>query len=230
MVELLAGAGTALWLGLLTSISPCPLATNVAAVSYIGRSVSAPTQVVWTGVLYAIGRMLAYVLVGGLLVYSLLSAPTVSHALQKYMIRVLGPLLVVAGVLLLEWIPLKVPQWSVSERVQQRLGGWGPPGGAALGFLFALAFCPVSAALFFGSLLPVATELRSPVLLPSLYGAGTAVPVIGAAFILATSASRIAGLFARVARVERVARIVTAIVFIVVGAWFTVRYTFGVPL
>jgi len=227
VVELFAAAGTALWLGLLTSISPCPMATNIAAVSYIGRTVDAPSRVVWTGVLYALGRMLAYVAVGALLVFSLLSAPVVSHALQKYMIRALGPFLVLAGILLLEWIPLRLPQFSVGEGAQARIGRWGAIGGAVLGFLFALTFCPVSAALFFGSLLPLAVESRSAVLLPSLYGLGTAIPVIGFAVVIATGVASVGRLFDRIGRIERVARIATGIVFLAVGAWFTLKYTVG---
>jgi cytochrome c biogenesis protein CcdA len=228
VVELLAAAGTALWLGVLTSISPCPMATNVAAVSYIGRTVMAPGRVVWTGVLYAAGRMLAYVAVGALLVFSLLSAPVLSHALQKYMIRALGPLLAVAGVLLLEWVPLRLPQFSIGVGMQERLGRWGAAGGALLGFLFALTFCPISAAIFFGSLLPLALEVRSSILLPSLYGLGTALPVVAFAVLLATSAGAVGRTFDRIGRIEKVARLATAIVFLAVGGWFTLKYTFGV--
>lgn len=230
MAEFLAAAGTALWLGLLTSISPCPLATNIAAVSYIGRTVSSPWRAVWAGVLYAAGRMAAYAAIGALLVFSVLSAPAVSHTLQKFMIRVLGPILLAAGFLLLDWLPLRLPQWSVSSAVQQRLGRSGGPGAAALGFLFALTFCPVSAALFFGSLLPLAIEGRSPVLLPSLYGIGTALPVIGVALVLATGAATVGRIFDQVTRFERAARLFTAVVFIAVGGWFTLRYTIGLEL
>ncbi len=227
MAELLAAAGTALWLGLLTAISPCPLATNVAAVSYIGRAVASPSRAVWAGLLYAAGRMLAYVALGALLVFSLLSAPAVSHALQKYMIRALGPILLVVGVVLLDWLPLRLPEWSIGEGLQRRLGHAGAAGAALLGFLFALSFCPISAALFFGSLLPLAVESRSVVLLPSLYGVGTALPVVAVAIALAAGASGIGKAFAAVGRFERGARLVTAVVFLAVGAWFTARYTLG---
>lgn len=227
MVELVAAAGTAVWLGLLTAASPCPLATNIAAVSYIGRSVGSPSRAVWSGVFYAAGRMLAYAGLGALLVFSLLSAPAVSHALQKYMIRALGPLLVVAGVLLLDLLPLRWPRWSIGDGLQRRLGQRGSTGAAALGFLFALTFCPISAALFFGSLLPLAVERRSPLLLPLLYGAGTAAPVVAVAVGLATGASGIGKAFDRIGTFERAARIVTAVVFLLVGSWFTARYTLG---
>lgn len=225
MNELLGGAGTALWLGILTSISPCPLATNLAAVSYIGRQISSAKGALWTSLLYAAGRMAAYVGLGIVLVYSLLSAPLVSQALQKYMIRIIGPALIVTGLLLSGWVPLKWGGISIGERTQARAARSGWFGGSILGFLFALAFCPVSAALFFGGLLPVALEVRSPLLLPSVYGLGTALPVIVVGFSLAAGAGQIGRLFDRARLWERWARGITAVVFLGVGLWFTFKYT-----
>ncbi|MGW8258007.1 MAG: hypothetical protein ACWGMZ_11015, partial [Thermoguttaceae bacterium] len=49
------GVLSALWLGILTSISPCPLATNIAAISYIGRRVDSSKQVFLTGLVYTLG-------------------------------------------------------------------------------------------------------------------------------------------------------------------------------
>lgn len=225
MVELAVTAGAALWLGVLTSISPCPLATNIAAVSYIGRGVGSRGRVAWTGVLYAAGRMAAYVALGALIVGALLRAPAVSHALQKYMVRALGPFLLVAGVVLLEVLPLRLPKLAPGAATGERLARRGAAGGALLGFLFALAFCPVSAALFFGSLLPLALEARSSVLVPAIYGFGTALPVIAVAGVLAGGAESIGRHFDRLAAIERWARRMTAIVFLAVGAWFTLKYT-----
>src|SRR5512135_3453937 len=106
---------TAVWLGLLTSISPCPLATNIAAISYIGRRVGSPRQVVLSGVLYTFGRALAYALLGALLVASVLSVPQLSMFLQKYMNKLIGPLLVVVGMLLLELIQLNTSGGGMNE-------------------------------------------------------------------------------------------------------------------
>jgi cytochrome c-type biogenesis protein len=77
------GIVTAVWLGLLTSISPCPLASNIAAISYIGRRVGSPRQVMLSGVLYTLGRSLAYVVLGALLVASVLSVPQLSMFLHN---------------------------------------------------------------------------------------------------------------------------------------------------
>ncbi len=227
MAELLAGAATALWLGILTSISPCPLATNIAAVSYVGTQVDRPRRVVWAGLLYAAGRALAYVLVGGLLVLGLLSAPRLSHALQRWMTAALGPLLLLTGLVLMGAIRLPLGGRGVPESLQRRVDRMGLPGAALLGFVFALSFCPISAALFFGSLVPLALETRSSVLLPSAYGLGTAVPVLGFAVPLGLGASWVGTAFDRVTQVGRWARWLTAAVFLAVGGWFTARATLG---
>ena len=106
-MELLIVYGSALWLGILTSISPCPLATNIAAISFIARGMSSARQVLATGVLYTLGRMLTYLILGALLVASLLSIPEVAMFLQIYMNKALGPLLLVVGLILLDVIPLR---------------------------------------------------------------------------------------------------------------------------
>lgn len=227
MTELLAGAATALWLGILTSISPCPLATNIAAVSYVGTQVDRPRRVLWSALLYALGRAVAYVAVGGLLVLGLLSAPALSHGLQRWMGAALGPLLIVTGLVLLGAIRLPLAGRGVSPALQRRVDRLGLPGAALLGFVFALSFCPISAALFFGSLLPLALESRSAILLPSAYGVGTAVPVLGLAVPLGLGASWIGTAFDRVAQIGRWGRCLTAAVFLGVGAWFTARATLG---
>ncbi|MCP4710680.1 MAG: sulfite exporter TauE/SafE family protein, partial [Planctomycetes bacterium] len=171
------GLASALWLGILTSISPCPLATNIAAISFIGRRVNHPRQVFWAGLLYTLGRATTYLVLGMLLVAGLLSAPLVSHFLQKYMIKLLGPVLVVVGMFLLGLINFSASGSGISERMQNRAERWGIWGAALLGFIFALSFCPLSAVLFFGSLLPLAVKYNSGVLLPLAYGIGTALPV-----------------------------------------------------
>jgi len=227
VTELLAGAATALWLGILTSISPCPLATNIAAVSYVGTQVDRPRRVVWAGLLYAAGRALAYVAVGGLLVLGLLSAPALSHGLQRWMSAALGPILLLTGLVLLGAIRLPVGGRGVSEALQRRVDRMGLPGAALLGFVFALSFCPISAALFFGSLVPLALETRSVVLLPSAYGVGTAVPVLGFAIPLGLGVRWVGTAFDRVTQVGRWGRWVTAVVFLAVGVWFTARATLG---
>jgi cytochrome c-type biogenesis protein len=224
---MLAGA-SALWLGILTSISPCPLATNVAAISFVGRRVGNPRRVFMAGFLYTLGRSLAYVILGVLLVGSLLSVPHVSYALQKYMNKILGPILILVGMFLLELLQVNLPGFSVGEGMQVRVEAWGVWGASALGVIFALSFCPVSAALFFGSLLPLALKAESGVLLPSLYGAGTALPVFIFAVLIALGTRAVSKTLDKLALVEQWARRITGIVFIGVGIYYCLVYIFGV--
>jgi len=229
--EALISAGSAVWLGILTSISPCPLATNVAAISYLGRRVDSPRHVLGGGLLYTVGRTVAYVALGFVCVMGLLSMPEVSRFLQRHMNRILGPVLILAGVFLLEVIRPVLPglgKWG--EKLRERLQSKGVWGAAPLGALFALSFCPVSAALFFGSLVPLAVRFDSPVLFPTLYGAGTALPVVGFAVLVAFGARFVAKAFDRLAVVERWARRLTGVVFVVVGIYMTVTYTVGIQL
>ena len=153
MTEILLAAGSALWLGVLTSISPCPLATNIAAISYIGRRVDNTRHVLLAGLLYTTGRVVAYVGLAFLLVSTALSVPGVSQFLQKYMHLLLGPTLIIVGMFLVGLIEINFGGGGVSESVKQRVDRLGVWGALALGVLFALAFCPTSAALFFGNVM-----------------------------------------------------------------------------
>ena len=216
---------SALWLGVLTSISPCPLSTNVAAISYVGRQVGRPGAVLLAGGLYTGGRVLAYLVLGAAAVWSVMSVVALSAFLQGTVHRLLGPLLIVVGLLLLGLLNLKLPGVGVSEELQRRVDRSGVWGAGLLGILFAFAFCPVSAALFFGSLVPLAVDRASPLLLPSVYGVGTALPVAGFAVLLAIGASWLRRALERVQQVERWARRITAVVFIGLGVYETLRST-----
>ncbi len=224
----LLGAGSALWLGILTSVSPCPLATNIAAVSFIGRRVDSTRGVLFSGLLYTLGRLLVYLVLGALLVAGLLSAPGISNFLQSYMNRLLGPVLIVTGMLLLELLSFGTSGWISGERAKrlaERAGIWSS---LPLGALFALAFCPLSAGLFFLGLVPLAVEAGSPALYPALFGVGTALPAIGLAFVLAFSARSLGKVFDRVSQVEKWARRATGAIFILVGVYMSLRFIFGV--
>ena len=228
MTEFLVGMGSALWLGILTSISPCPLATNIAAISYIGRKVGNGRQVFLTGLLYTVGRTLAYLVLAVVLVASMLSSPQVSLFLQKYMHLVLGPLLIVVGMFLLGLIELNMGGGGMSEGLQKRVDAMGVWGALLLGVVFALTFCPTSAALFFGSLVPLSLKVNSSVALPIVYGIGTALPVMVFAVLLATSAQSVGKAYNVLAKIEWWARMVTGWIFVVVGIYFSLKYVFQV--
>jgi cytochrome c biogenesis protein CcdA len=228
MTEFLVGLGSALWLGVLTSISPCPLATNIAAISYIGRRVGSARSIFLSGLLYTLGRTLAYLGLAIVLVASVLSVPQIAMFLQKYMHLVLGPILIVVGMFLMGLIELNIGGKGMSESLQKRVDAMGAWGALLLGIIFALTFCPTSAALFFGSLIPLSLKMNSSVILPVAYGVGTALPVMVFAVLLATSAQTVGKAYNILAKVEWWARMLTGVIFIVVGLYFSLKHVFQV--
>jgi cytochrome c biogenesis protein CcdA len=204
MTELVLGIASAGWLGILTSISPCPLATNIAAISFIGRRIDNPRAAVATGLLYTAGRTVAYTVLASLLVSSLLSAPVVSHILQKYMNKILGPLLILVGMLLVGLIEFNVKGSGLAAKLGKRVETWGIWSGLALGIVFALSFCPGSAAMFFAGLIPLSIKYESAFVLPTVYGAGTAVPVLAFAFLIVVSTNAVARAYDRITQFESI--------------------------
>ncbi|CAK8722081.1 MAG: Cytochrome C biogenesis protein transmembrane region [Candidatus Electronema aureum] len=224
--SILVPLASAFWLGILTSISPCPLTTNIAAISYVGRRVGKPASVLQAGLLYTAGRTLAYLLLGMLLVGSLLSAPSLSQVLQKHMNMALGPMLIVVGLILLELIPLPVGSSGLSAALQNKADSLGIGGAGLLGMVFALSFCPTSAALFFGSLLPLAVQQQSGILLPGVYGLATGLPVLLFALLLAFGTNKVAQAFNRIAAFEIWARRITGLLFVLIGGYYCAVYFF----
>ncbi|HSA07366.1 MAG TPA: aromatic aminobenezylarsenical efflux permease ArsG family transporter [Candidatus Gastranaerophilales bacterium] len=218
---------SALWLGILTSISPCPLATNIAAVSYIGKNFSCPYKTVFSGILYTFGRALSYALVGMLIVAGLLSVPSVANFLQEYMGIILGPVLIIVGIILLGVIKLSFSAGITGGNLQDKASRFGIIGSMLLGILFALSFCPISAALFFGSLISLSLEHNSRITLPLLYGIGTGLPVILFAFIIAFSMNSVSKAYNKLVKFEFWMRKITGGVFILAGIFYIATHIFG---
>jgi cytochrome c-type biogenesis protein len=218
------GVGSALWLGVLTSISPCPLATNLAAVSYVGRDAGCATRVLSSGLMYTLGRVVAYTAIAWLVVASILSTQGTAVWLQRNINLFLGPFLVLVGMVLVGLITIPIPTGATLISYHERLQKWGLLGAGLLGFLFALSFCPVSAALFFGSLIPLAITEHSPLLLPAAYGVGTGLPVLAFAMILIFGAKSVGLAFQRISSIERWARPATGVVILGVGIYLTLNH------
>jgi len=223
-MELLIAFGSALWLGILTSISPCPLATNIAAVSFLSKKIAHPAMVFISGLAYTLGRMVAYAVLGWIIISSLLSVPQVAQFLQKYMVKALGPLLIITGLFLLEVITIKFPGVALSQKHHNKLVESGAPGAFLLGAIFALAFCPVSAALFFGSLIPLALNSKAGILLPFIYGIGTGLPVLMFAIAIALGVTSMSHWFHKITKTEYYTRRITGIIFILVGLYYSGLY------
>ena len=217
---------SAVWLGILTSISPCPLASNIAAVSFIVKKIEHPLYVFNSGVFYTLGRVIGYTALGVLITSSLLSIPQTSYFLQHYLNKILGPVLIITGLLLLGVVNMPFLSTSVSVKTAERVKDFGAFGSLLLGVLFALSFCPISAAIFFGSLLPLALKNSSQVVVPSLYGMGTGLPVLGFAVVLAFGVTNLEKVFRQVRVLEYWMKKVTGIVFILVGIYYISAHIF----
>lgn len=230
MNEILPAAVSALWLGLLTSASPCPLATNIAAVGFIGKQVGNSRRALLSGVLYTLGRIAAYSAIGSLLVYGLIATPGLGLWLERNMNLALGPLLILVGIVLLGLLDFSLPSIPGSDRLKAIVEKHHYYGAALLGLIFALSFCPVSAALFFGSLIPLSVKFQSALAMPALYGLGTGLPVVVFSFIIALSAEKLGRAFNRLTQFEKWSRRITGVIFILVGIYYALIYIGGIQL
>ncbi len=249
MLAYMLYAVVALYLGVLTSISPCPLATNIAAISYVGRKVGDSRSVMAAGFLYTLGRCLLYIALAALLATTAMSIPTVSVFLQKYIHLALGPVFLLLGMFLVDLITTNLGGAAMTEGMQKSIDTMGVWGALLLGILFAVSFCPTSAAWFFGLIalimgseagaitalltkigisLPEASLPGSTIVLPFIYGVGTALPVLLVAFLLAYSAKSIGKTYHMLAKVEWWARQVTGWIFVLAGVYFSLKYAFEV--
>jgi cytochrome c-type biogenesis protein len=219
--------GSALWLGVVTSISPCPLATNVAAVSVLSRQVGNRKRALWGAISYSLGRVFAYGLLAVIILAGLASMPGLSAWLRTGVLPFVGPILILAGMALLGWLPWKI-EWSAgSAEAASKMASWGLIGEFLLGSLFALSFCPVSAALFFGSLLPLAMTFSVPAIPVLLYGVGTSLPVVVIAILIVISSAMASAALGRLQLVQRHALHVTAWILLAVGVWLTLKESMG---
>jgi cytochrome c biogenesis protein CcdA len=229
MNDLTAAFFGAAWLGILTSISPCPLATNIAAVSFLARRMQSRHMAVAGALAYAAGRAFVYLLIGLLVTWGLASAPSLSSTLQRAIFPFLGPLLILVGLVLLGWLKLPVDFGFKNEAAAEALSRGGLLGEFALGALFALTFCPVSAALFFGALLPMAMVMTPAWPLFATYGIATALPVGVLAVLLALGAGAARRLMQGIQSSQKKIRTLSGTVIILIGIWLTTRLFFPGP-
>jgi len=221
---------SAFGLGILTAISPCPLAANIVATSFIGRKAGQMNHVLISGFMYALGRIIVYVGLGAAITAGFLGSSDVSLFLQKYMNEALGPLLIFLGLILLEWIGTGVSLSLGTARLQEKGAGAGVVWSLPMGALFALSFCPVSAGLFFGALLPMTLKQQSSFTLPVLYGLGTALPVVIFAFLLAFGSAYVGSIFNRLTDIEAWIRRIAGTAFILTGIYYCVTHIYGLFL
>jgi len=216
---------SALLLGLITAISPCPMATNVAAIAYVSRRAKERRYAVVTAALYTLGRMFSYSIVGIIIIVAGLEVPGVASFLQDFGDRVLGPLLIVVGVIMLtiNRMPFSLGGGRLSS-IGGKVADWGMIGGFLLGAVFALAFCPYSAVIFFGVLIPLALKSAGGVTLPAVFAIGTGLPVLVFGVLISVGVARVSAWLNVVTRAEKIIRVAVSIIFIGLGVYCVVLW------
>jgi len=178
--------------------------------------------------LYTIGRTIAYVGLGVVILAGLMASGDIARFLQRYLNQLLGPILILVGMLLLGLFELTASLTLAGSGVQERASRGGTWWSVVLGILFALSFCPVSAGLFFGGLIPLSAANGSRLTLPTLYGAGTALPVLIFAFLMAFASQSVGRAFNRLTQLERWVRVISGVVFIFAGIYYSLVYIYGI--
>ncbi|MDD3006712.1 MAG: aromatic aminobenezylarsenical efflux permease ArsG family transporter [Candidatus Pacebacteria bacterium] len=212
---------TAFLLGVLASISPCPLAMDITAIAFISREIKTARHTLLSGFSYTLGRGLSYTLLATL-IYSGLSSFQISSVFQGWGDKILGPILIIIGLVMLGSIKINIPGGGEKvERVKIWLAKKGYLGSFFLGMLFALAFCPYSGVLFFGVLIPLILQSGEGVLLAPIFALGTGLPVIIFSFLIAFAMQKVGQAFQIMQKIEKIMRYGVAVIFIGVGVYYT---------
>jgi len=207
-------------LGLMTAISPCPLATNITATAFISKNISNKKMVFLSGVIYSLGRAFSYTTIG-LALYFGASKFHIARFFNQNGEKFLGPLLIIIGLIMLDVIKLNFfGNSSFTEKLSEKFKDKGLLGSFLIGVVFALAFCPYSGALFFGMLIPMTIANTDGLYLPIVFAFGTGLPVILFTYLLAFAAGKVGVFYTKIAKVEKVMRSVAGVVFILTGIYY----------
>jgi cytochrome c biogenesis protein CcdA len=215
---------SALILGIMTSISPCPLATNITAIGFISRDIENRRHIFFNGLWYTFGRAISYTLLATIL-YLGASTFHIARFFQSNGEKFLGPLLILIGIFMLDIIKINFPGFnSLTERFEkkEKKNNWWSA--LLLGIVFALAFCPYSGALYFGMLIPLTISSSSGLVLPVIFAITTGLPVIIVAYLLAFSLSSLGNFYKNVKIFEKWFRRIVAIIFILVGIYYVYMF------
>lgn len=213
---------TAFLLGLLTAISPCPLATNIAAVGFIGRNIENRRLVFINGLLYTLGRVLSYTLLGVVLIMILREGSSmfgIQKTIGTWGELLIGPMLLIIGMFMLFGDKLNLPKFGFNGNAEG-LARKGGAGALLIGVLFALAFCPTSGVFYFGMLIPMSATATAGYLLPAVFAIATAIPVLIVAWILAFSVQQMSSFYGRIKTVQKWLNLIVGILFIVIGIYY----------
>jgi len=213
---------SALVLGLMTAISPCPLATNITAIGFISKDIENRHRVFINGLLYTLGRAISYTAIA-LVIFLGVDQFKFSGIFQQYGEKFLGPLLIIIGLFMLDVIKMKFPGMGKLTSRMENKATWNYIDTILLGIVFALAFCPYSGVLYFGMLVPMTVASASGLYLPVIFALATGIPVILFAWVLAYTVSGIGHVYHKVKTFEKWFRRIIAILFILVGIYYIIR-------
>ena len=204
----------------MTAISPCPLATNITATAFISKNISNKKIVLFSGVLYSLGRAFSYTAIGLILFFGA-SKFQISRFLNQNGEKMLGPLLIIIGLIMLNVIKVNfLSKFSFSDKLSEKLKNKGLLGSFLIGLVFALAFCPYSAALFFGMLIPITIASAEGLYLPIVFAFGTGLPVLLFTFLLAFSVGSVGVFYKKIGQIEKSMRLIAGVVFILIGVYY----------
>ncbi len=221
----------AFFIGLMTAFSPCPLATNITAIAYSSKKIGEGKQTIKVGWFYTLGRAITYVLIASLIVYIGVNTKAINLSLQLYGDKMLGPLLLIIGLVMIGLIKFKrLSGGNYFNKLKQKLSSKGLLGSFLLGVLFAMAFCPFSAVLYFGMLIPLALSTNDGIIIPSIFAFGTGLPVIILSYILNQSVSKLSRVMNKIQIIDKWTRRLVGATFIIVGLFYTINYTIGIGL
>jgi sulfite exporter TauE/SafE len=216
---------TAMILGLMTAISPCPLATNISAIGFISRDLSDRRRVFLNGIVYTLGRAITYVGIA-LIIYFGASQMDISGWFQRWGEKILGPILIIIGLFMLDFIKLKLPgMGSFTEKIGEK-GRKSYLNTLLLGILFAMAFCPYSGVLYFVMLVPMTVASADGLILPVVFAIATGIPVIIFAWLIAYAVGNVGKTYSRLKTFELWFRRVVAVLFIAVGIYYIITVYF----
>ncbi len=211
---------TAMVLGLMTAISPCPLATNITATAYISKNISSKKLVFLSGIIYSLGRATSYTIIGVILFFGA-NQFQISRFFNQNGEKYLGPLLIIIGLVMLNVIKLNfLGKSSFTEKLTSKFEGKGLLGSFFIGVIFALAFCPYSGALYFGMLIPLTISSVDGLYLPIIFAFGTGLPVILFTYLLAFAAGSVGVFYNKIASIEKIIRYVAGVIFILTGIYY----------
>lgn len=212
---------SALILGLMTAISPCPLAANITAMGFVGKDLENRNRVFYNGVIYTIGRAVSYTLLAFIL-YLGADQFKISSVFQQYGEKFLGPLLIVIGLFMLGILKFNFPgldKFTIRYQNKEKHNYWDV---FLIGILFAMAFCPYSGVLYFGMLMPMTIQSSSGLALPFIFAIATGIPVIIFAWLLAYTVSGVGKLYNRIKTFEIWFRRIVAVLFLGIGMYYSI--------